>query len=311
METGAQNLIMTKRSKTAYRSAFMQVCDFLGLERISWSLRRLFVPVNKSDLVLEVGSGGNPYFRANVLLDAYMDTRERHFEKLVADRTTILGFVENLPFKDKSFDFVIASHVLEHSFDPEKFLSELQRVARAGYIEVPDAFMERLNPYLDHRLEITKIDKKLVIRKKNKSIIDPTLNELYENKAKSIVTKYLFPKHPYHFHVRLYWKDKIDYEILNPEDDCSWPHIEDYPESNNQFSFISIIKSKILVLARVFLSQNIRNRNLDIGNLLRCPNCFDDNLEEKNNTIDCENCGASYQIDNGIRILKSGLGGAL
>lgn len=29
--------------------------------------------------------------------------------------------------------------------------------AKAGYIEVPDAFMERINP-LDHRLEITVRD---------------------------------------------------------------------------------------------------------------------------------------------------------
>ena len=122
------------------------------------------------------------------------------------------------------------------------------------------------------------------------------------------MTKYLFPKHPYHFHVRLYWKDEIDYEILNPEDDCSWPHVEDYPESTNQVNIISLIKSKILTLARIFLSQNIRNRKLNVNELLRCPNCFDDNLAEKNNKIDCGNCGISYQIDNGIRILKSGLG---
>jgi hypothetical protein len=44
---------------------------------------------------------------------------------------------------------------LEHTPHPEKFLAELQRVARAGYIETPNAFMERINPYKDHRLEVT------------------------------------------------------------------------------------------------------------------------------------------------------------
>jgi len=101
-------------------------------------------------LVLEVGSGGNPYARANVLLDAYEVTRQRHWVPLKTDRPTVLGFVEHLPFKDKAFDFVIASHVLEHSADPDRFLSELQRVGRGGYIEVPDAFMERIIPYRDH-----------------------------------------------------------------------------------------------------------------------------------------------------------------
>ena len=39
---------------------------------------------------------------------------------------------EALTFRDKSFDFVIASHVLEYSADPENFLLELNRVAKVG-----------------------------------------------------------------------------------------------------------------------------------------------------------------------------------
>lgn len=61
----------------------------------------------------------------------------------------VLGFVERLSFRDRVFDFVIAPHVLEHSTHSEQFLAELQRVSKAGYIEVPDAFMERINSYTD------------------------------------------------------------------------------------------------------------------------------------------------------------------
>jgi SAM-dependent methyltransferase len=35
----------------------------------------------------------------------------------------------NLPFDDKSFDFVISSHVIEHFYDPIEALQEWQRVA--------------------------------------------------------------------------------------------------------------------------------------------------------------------------------------
>ena len=128
----------------ACESMPMRLSKRLGLTRVAWALRRLHCPVAAEALVLEVGSGGNPYARANVLLDAYEVTGQRHWVPLVSDRPTILGFVESLPFKDKAFDFVIASHVLEHSSEPERFLAELQRVAKAGYIEVPDAFMERI-----------------------------------------------------------------------------------------------------------------------------------------------------------------------
>ena len=100
-------------------SPLMRFFKSIGLTKMEWSVRRLYCPVDKEALVLEVGSGGNPYFRSNVLIDAYADTRERHWAPLISDRPTVLGFVENLPFKDKSFDFVIASHVFEHTPYPE------------------------------------------------------------------------------------------------------------------------------------------------------------------------------------------------
>ena len=139
-------------------SFLMDLALKFKMEKVAWSLRRLHCPVRPTDLVLEVGSGGSPYFRANVLCDAYEVTQERFFVPLISDRPTLVAFAENLPFKDNAFDFVIASHVLEHSSEPEKFIAELLRVAKAGYIEVPDAFMERLTHYSFHRLEIT--DKK-------------------------------------------------------------------------------------------------------------------------------------------------------
>lgn len=73
------------------------------------------------------------------------------------------------------------------------------RVAKAGYIEVPDAFMERLIPYLDHRLEITDIDNRLIIFKKSQRIVDPEINKLFQNKVGSFFFKKLSVKIPSHF----------------------------------------------------------------------------------------------------------------
>jgi|TARA_B100001057_G_C22643317_1_gene869111 hypothetical protein len=44
---------------------------------------------------------------------------------------------EKLPFKDKEFDYVICAHVIEHVNDPISFKTEIQRVGKAGYIELP------------------------------------------------------------------------------------------------------------------------------------------------------------------------------
>ena len=89
----------------------MKFFKFFNLDQLAWPLRRLHCPVKKHDLVLEVGSGGSPYPRSNVLCDAYEMTFERYNVPLIYDRPTIIAFVEDLPFKDNSFDFVIASHV--------------------------------------------------------------------------------------------------------------------------------------------------------------------------------------------------------
>ncbi|WPR77790.1 class I SAM-dependent methyltransferase [Algoriphagus sp. NG3] len=46
------------------------------------------------------------------------------------------GFVEQLPFPDKSFDIVICTHTIEHIIDLEKALTELKRVAKKQLIIV-------------------------------------------------------------------------------------------------------------------------------------------------------------------------------
>lgn len=283
-------------------SRAMQFFKHLGMERIAWALRRLYCPVPEEALVLEVGSGGNPYARANVLLDAYEDTRERHWVPLVSDRPTVLGFVENLPFKDKSFDFVIASHVLEHSKDPESFLRELQRVAKAGYIEVPDAFMERVNPYKDHRLEITIRQNQLVIRKKPQSTVDKTLVELYSDRAKPLIAGGLIPSHPFAFHVRYYWSEKIDFVVVNPEVDANWKPLLEQASSALVASRKSM-RQRLLDTIRHCLSQHKRNSQIDLLDLLRCPNCFSTELKRVGEDIVCQHCQTNFASSNGIPIM--------
>jgi SAM-dependent methyltransferase len=281
-------------------SLLMKLFRRIGMESIAWSLRRIHVPVSDDALVLEVGSGGNPYARSNVLLDAYESTRERHWVPLITDRPTVLGFVENLPFKDNSFDFIIASHVFEHTPNPDKFLKEIQRVSKAGYIEVPDAFMERINPYRDHRLEVTIREKKLMIRKKSSCVLDETLKELYEKSAKALIAGKLIPKHPFSFHVRYYWSDSIDYEILNPEEDAAWIEAVDdiSPEyaTRSKFSLRGLGQK----FFRAIFSQRSRNKKINLTSLLRCPSCGGNDLVEKNAQLVCTACMADYSIENKV-----------
>jgi SAM-dependent methyltransferase len=279
----------------------MSVLEKLGVKRIAWSLRRVTINIPSNALVLEVGSGGNPYPRSNVLLDAYEETRERHWVPLIHDRPTVLSFGENLPFKDKTFDYVIAAHVLEHTPYPEKFLAELQRVARAGYIETPDAFMERINPYKDHRLEVTVRDDVLVIRKKTAWICDADLVELYEKRAKSIIARETIPQHAAEFHMRYFWQEAIKFKIVNPEVDATWtPPLATFNRPS-QLGIKSKLRLMLLSLIRKCFSQGGRNAKLDILPLMRCPKCYSENLARLSAMRSvCKDCQAEYKTDRNV-----------
>jgi SAM-dependent methyltransferase len=271
------------------------------LNKLKWSLRRVTLDIPADALVLEVGSGGNPYPRSNVLLDAYEETRERHWDALVHDRPTVLSFGENLPFKDKTFDYVIAAHVLEHTPYPDKFLAELQRVARGGYIETPDAFMERINPYKDHRLEVTVRDEGLVIRKKPGWIYDEDLVELYEKRAKAIITRETIPRHAAQFHMRYFWEDRIKFTVVNPEVDATWAPPAADTNTPAQLGIKAKLRLLILGLIRQWFSQGGRNAKLDILPLMRCPKCYSERLERKSeDEIVCNGCDAHFRIGHNV-----------
>ncbi|UMG92152.1 methyltransferase domain-containing protein [Nocardioides sp. TF02-7] len=109
----------------------------------SFRERRIDLPVGPDDLVLDVGSGDKPSWRADVLLDRYPDDAYAG-QRSGTGRTRVVrplfdADAAAMPFADGVFDYAICSHVLEHVTDPVGVVRELTRVARAGYIEVPEA----------------------------------------------------------------------------------------------------------------------------------------------------------------------------
>jgi ubiquinone/menaquinone biosynthesis C-methylase UbiE len=69
--------------------------------------------------------------------DVNTDLAERRLWSPHAGREVRHGDVQALPFRDKQFGAVIASHVLEHVPDPRRALSELRRVADEVYVICP------------------------------------------------------------------------------------------------------------------------------------------------------------------------------
>jgi SAM-dependent methyltransferase len=109
------------------------------LNAVNWDYqKRLVEPLLKpGDIVLDVGCGNHPAPVANVLADFFPGESPHRTGPLAQDRPVVVCSVERLPFLDKSVDFAICSHVLEHTDSPERAAAELGRIARRGYLETP------------------------------------------------------------------------------------------------------------------------------------------------------------------------------
>lgn len=180
--------------------------------------------IKKSDRVLEVGSGHNPSFRSNVIVEKYIDNNYHRCGdvKIFPHQEFVNANGEDLPFKDKEFDYVICNQVLEHVDNPEKFINELTRVAKRGYIETPSLIGEFLFPKESHRWVILEIDNKLVFFEKEKMPGNYKNNygELFLNYLpyKSLAYKLLSYSEGSLMINRYEWSDSVEF-IINPQDD--------------------------------------------------------------------------------------------
>jgi hypothetical protein len=103
--------------------------------------------------VLDVGGWAVPFPRADWVLDlGSYETRGEWGRDGPADQERFSADTwvrrdicdrEPWPFADDQFDFAICSHTLEDVRDPVWVCSELARVARAGYVEVPSRLEEQ------------------------------------------------------------------------------------------------------------------------------------------------------------------------
>ena len=116
------------------------------------SLNRILERLGDGQKLLDVGAWGKPFTRADWVIDLMpYETRGLYGhdgdgpERFSADTWVVRDIcdAEPWPFADDEFDFVICSHVLEDVRDPVRVCSELARVAKAGYIEVPSRLEEQ------------------------------------------------------------------------------------------------------------------------------------------------------------------------
>tara|TARA_B100000029_G_scaffold444141_1_gene463702 strand:+ start:1665 stop:2279 length:615 start_codon:yes stop_codon:yes gene_type:complete len=184
---------------------------------------------NSNWKILDIGCGYRAHKKANVIADV------QDFSNYYKNKKFVLIKEKNLPFRDKEFDFVIASHVIEHVEDFEYFIREIQRISSKGYIELPSRLGDNLvfENKNDHIWWFNFDDSrnKLIASRRNQ-LIDPFITVSMAKMLEDVFRESLVTE--------IIWEEKIDYEIDNTL-------------RNENFKNISFFK-----IFRKYLSKRIR-----------------------------------------------------
>lgn len=249
--------------------------------------------IKKNEIVVDLGCGGRPLARANILVDKFLEgLTERPTDFIDNGAYIIQCDLSKLPFKNKSIDFAYSSHTIEHLVNLVESLSEMQRVARRGYITCPSALREQI---ISHKMHVWFIENKngrLIINRKEKpypDYIGGYFDKLLANDGYKVerFEKY-FKKE---FYINYFWKDKINYKLID-KNVTFWK-----TEGETEFVERNTLLLKVRKLIIIWGSKMIRylfSNKFNIENVLCCPNCkgellFDDNY------VSCKSCNTKFK----------------
>ena len=178
--------------------------------------------------ILDIGCG----YSANEFATTICDVQD--LSEFYKEKNFIKLENKSLPFKDNEFDFVIASHVLEHVEDFKFFIKELERVSNKGYIELPTKLEDNLvfENKKEHlwQMDFDDVNHKLLISKKIQ-FLEPVLTVSTIQKMRKYFKSSLV--------LELLWENKIEYEF-----------IEENQDRNDDLN--------LLTLLRKFISKKLR-----------------------------------------------------
>ena len=202
------------------------------LKRTSINFVNSTLSKNTNWKILDIGCGYRANKNATIIADIQDLSNHYKGKKFIK----ING--KNLPFRDKEFDFVIASHVIEHVEDFEFFMKELERISTKGYIELPSRLGDNLifENKNDHVwwFAYDDINNQIVASKRNQ-LVDPfmtvSMGKLFEE---------IFRES---FVLELAWEEKIEYKIDNKI------RLDDF----TKISFLKLIRKYLSKKIRTFL----------------------------------------------------------
>ena len=174
------------------------------LKRTSISLVNNILNKNINWNILDIGCGYKAHKNATVIADI------KDFSNFYKNKKFVQIKEKKLPFKDKEFDFVIASHVIEHVDDFEFFIRELERISSKGYIELPSRLGDNL--VFENRNDhiwwfcYDDVSNELIASKRNQ-LINPFITVSMAKLLEGVFRESLV--------IELAWEEKIEYKLNN------------------------------------------------------------------------------------------------
>jgi SAM-dependent methyltransferase len=221
----------------------------------SFHRRRIDIPVDDRSLVLDIGSGDKPHWRADVLLDRFPGAEhggQRSGQSAARiDRPTFDADAEDMPFADQVFDYVICSHVLEHVRFPERVIAEMMRVGRAGYIEVPEASSAKIVDFPSHLWWCTRVDDALIFTAKEQPFFDSDIDRfLTASGLRTAVTRVLDSRFD-HRVIELPWSTTIPHRVVGSVSDHMWNAAHDSDATHRgRDAFAARVATRVMALPR-------------------------------------------------------------
>lgn len=235
----------------------------------------------RTGLVVEVGGGQQPHPRVDVTVDKYIaDDTERPGEAGIAfSKPLVVADGEAMPFVDRSAAYVIASHVLEHAVDPQRFAGELSRVADAGYVQVPSRLAEVTFGWPYHPWLIDRDGGALAFVPKNGSDA-PAGQEFHELYLHSALTRLWFATHRSLWHHTLHWEGQLLVTVTSTG-------------KAERTATVDVERT-----LDVLKAADVSGPDGDVCALLRCPVCTG-HLRNWG----CLSCGRHYPSAKGVPVL--------
>lgn len=274
--------------------------------------------IARTDFVVEIGSGNDPYWRSDLLIDKYVaDSTERpgRVAGLVVDRPLVIGDALQLPLKDKSVDFLIARNLLEHIIDVAQFAAELQRVSRRGYISTPSSVAEKLFGWDKHVWFVSKRAGRLHLLAKDRTLFDAELNRAFHTRfATSRAFQRFYRADSDLFVVQYLWDGALEYTV-----EGATAPLQEVKAAQAEFDLASTTQ----VLAQLSRPANLRRRAATFARRLHstqrmgavaglldrlaCPVCHGA-LVLHGAGLRCGGCARGYPIVNGVPVLVAEAG---